>query len=39
MAEFWNPAGPMRGRPAIPPPMGSDRYPALGAAPDDYVRG
>jgi polyhydroxyalkanoate synthase len=27
------------GRLAPPPPMGSDRYPALGAAPGEYVRG
>jgi polyhydroxyalkanoate synthase len=27
------------GRLAAPPPMGSERYPALGAAPGDYVRG
>ena len=27
------------GRLAAPPPMGSDRYPALGAAPGEYVRG
>jgi polyhydroxyalkanoate synthase subunit PhaC len=27
------------GRLIAPPPMGSDRYPALGAAPGDYVRG
>ena len=27
------------GRLAAPPPMGSDRYPALGEAPGEYVRG
>jgi polyhydroxyalkanoate synthase len=27
------------GRLAAPPPMGSDRHPALGAAPGEYVRG
>jgi polyhydroxyalkanoate synthase len=27
------------GRLAAPPPMGSDRYPALGVAPGEYVRG
>nr|MBA2446041.1 poly-beta-hydroxybutyrate polymerase [Nocardioidaceae bacterium] len=31
-AERAGPLGP-------PPPMGSDRYPVLGAAPGEYVRG
>jgi len=38
--QDWAAWGDARGgRLAPPPPMGSERHPALGAAPGDYVRG
>jgi polyhydroxyalkanoate synthase len=38
--EDWTAWADVRaGRLAAPPPMGSERYPALGAAPGGYVRG